>query len=127
MWKDFKAFINQGNVMDLAVGIIIGAAFGKIVSSLVDNIITPFLGILLKGINFSNLSYTFGNAEIKYGLFVQSVIDFFIISFSIFLFIRFLMKFKRKKEEEEVAEEPDSKEVLLTEIRDLLKEQQSEQ
>lgn len=127
MWKDFKAFINQGNVMDLAVGIIIGAAFGKIVSSLVDNIITPFLGILLKGINFSNLSYTFGKAEIKYGLFVQSVIDFFIISFSIFLFIRFLMKFKRKKEEEEVAEEPDSKEVLLTEIRDLLKEQQSEQ
>lgn len=124
MWKDFKEFINQGNVMDLAVGIIIGGAFGKIVSSLVDNIITPLLGILLKGANFTELSYTVGNAKIQYGLFIQNVIDFFIISFSIFLFIRLLMKFKRKEEEVEEEAEADPKEALLTEIRDLLKEQQ---
>lgn len=124
MWKDFKAFINQGNVLDLAVGVVIGAAFGKIVSSLVDNIITPFLGILLKGVDFSELSYTYHKAEIQYGLFIQSIIDFFIIAFSIFLFIRLLMKFKRKKEDVEI-EEPkvDPQEALLKEIRDLLKEQ----
>ncbi|MFD2208250.1 large-conductance mechanosensitive channel protein MscL [Virgibacillus halophilus] len=125
MWKDFKEFINQGNVMDLAVGIIIGAAFGKIVSSLVDYIITPLLGILMKGINFSELSYTVGNADIKYGLFIQNVIDFFIIAFSIFLFIRLLMRFKRKEEVVEEEAEIDPKEALLTEIRDLLKEQKN--
>src|SRR5690625_2917899 len=124
MWKDFKEFAFQGNVMDLAVAVVIGAAFGAIVNSLVENIITPIVGVLLNGIDFTGLSYTVGNAEITYGVFIQSIFDFLIISFSIFLFIRLLMKFKRKQEEEEEVEEP-TQEALLTEIRDLLKEQNS--
>ncbi len=124
MWNDFKAFIAQGNVMELAVAVVIGAAFGKIVSSLVDNIIMPLLGILLSGISFAHLKFSVGSAEVLYGEFIQSVFDFLIISFSIFLFIRLAMKFKRKKEEEP-EEETDPQEVLLTEIRDLLKEQQA--
>jgi large conductance mechanosensitive channel len=124
MWKDFKEFAFQGNVMDLAVAVVIGAAFGAIVNSLVENIITPILGVLLNGVNFTGLSYTIGNSVITYGVFLQSIFDFLIISFSIFLFIRLLMKFKRKKEEEE-EEETDVHEELLTEIRDLLKKQNS--
>lgn len=126
MWNDFKAFIAQGNVMELAVAVVIGAASGKIVSSLVDNIIMPLLGILLNGINFTHLKLTVGSAEVLYGEFIQSIFDFIIIAFSIFLFIRLLMKFKRKEEAEE-EEEVDPQEALLTEIRDLLKEQQSQQ
>ncbi|GGB59839.1 large conductance mechanosensitive channel protein MscL [Virgibacillus dakarensis] len=123
MWKDFKAFIAQGNVMELAVAVVMGAAFGKIVSSLVDNIIMPLVGILLNGIDFSNLKLKVGEAKILYGEFIQSIVDFFIIALAIFLFIRLLSKFKRKKNEE-VDEEPaiDQKEELLKEIRDLLKE-----
>ena len=121
MWKDFKEFAMQGNVLDLAVAVIIGAAFGQIVSSLVDDIITPILGILVGGIDFSGLAFTVGNANVTYGVFLQSIFNFLIISFSIFLFIRLLLKFKRKEEEEE--EEVDPQEALLTEIRDLLKEQ----
>jgi len=124
MWKDFKEFAFQGNVMDLAVAVVIGAAFGAIVNSLVENIITPIVGILLSGIDFTSLSYTVGNSEITYGVFLQSIFDFLIISFSIFLFIRILMKFKREKEaEREEEEETDVQEELLIEIRDLLKEQ----
>lgn len=125
MWKDFKAFIAQGNVMELAVAVVIGAAFSKIVTSLVDYIITPLLGILLNGIDFTNLKFTVGNAEVLYGTFIQSIFDFLIISFSIFLFIRLAMKFKRKEEEPE-EEEVDAQEALLTEIRDLLKDKISE-
>lgn len=124
MWKDFKEFAMQGNVMELAIAVIIGAAFSQIVTSLVENIITPLLGILLDGIKFTNLSFTVGNAKVTYGVFIQSIFDFFIISFSIFMFIRILMKLKRNKEEEEP--EVDPKEELLTEIRDLLKNQSSE-
>ena len=123
MWKDFKEFAFQGNVMDLAVAVVIGAAFGAIVNSLVENIITPIVGILLNGIDFTGLSYTVGNSEITYGVFLQSVFDFIIISFSIFLIIRLLMKFKREREEEREAEDSNAQEELLTEIRDLLKEQ----
>ncbi|MFC3041498.1 large conductance mechanosensitive channel protein MscL [Virgibacillus xinjiangensis] len=126
MWKDFKEFAFKGNVLDLAVAVVIGAAFGAIVTSLVENIITPTVGILLGGVDFTKLSLTVGSSEILYGNFLQSVFDFFVISFSIFLIIRVLMKFKREKEEEEVAaeeEEADVREELLTEIRDLLKEQ----
>ena len=121
MWKDFKEFAMEGNVLDLAVGVIIGAAFGKIVSSLVDSIIMPLLSIFTSENNVSNWSYTIGGAEIMYGDFLQSIIDFFIIAFSIFIFIRLLMKFKRHKDGE--VEEVTAEEALLTEIRDLLRQQ----
>ena len=121
MWKDFKEFAMEGNVLDLAVGVIIGAAFGKIVSSLVDSIIMPLLSIFTSENNVSNWSYTIGGAEIMYGDFLQSIIDFFIIAFSIFIFIRLLMKFKRHQDEE--VEEESAEEALLTEIRDLLRQQ----
>src|SRR5690625_2024773 len=104
MWKDFKEFIAQGNVLDLAVGIIIGAAFGQIVSSLVDNIIMPLIGIILGGVDFKGLQITIGNAHIEYGIFMQHILDFLIIAFSIFIFIRLINKLRRKlevKEEEE--------------------------
>ncbi|PAV29660.1 large-conductance mechanosensitive channel [Virgibacillus profundi] len=125
MWNDFKEFAFKGNVMDLAVAVVIGAAFGAIVTSLVDNIITPLVGIMAGGINFTSLSIQVGSSEILYGNFIQSIFDFLIVAFSIFLFIRLLMKFKRKKEEKEVVEEAEVnvQEELLTEIRDLLKEQ----
>lgn len=125
MWKDFKEFAFKGNIFDLAIGVVIGAAFGTIVSSLVENIMTPILGILLGGLDFSSLSYTVDDAEIKYGLFIQSIIDFLIVAGSIFVFLRVLMKLKLKPAEvvEEAPEEKplDIKEELLTEIRDLLK------
>ena len=126
MWKDFKEFAFKGNVLDLAVAVVIGAAFGKIVSSLVENIITPLVGLLLNGVKFTSLSFKYKETEILYGNFIQTVFDFLIISFSIFLFIRLLSKFKRQKEEVVVEEAPpvDTKEVLLLEeIRDLLKKQ----
>ena len=122
MWSEFKKFAMKGNVIDLAVGVVIGGAFGKIVSSLVDDLIMPLVGLLLGGIDFSGLSYPFGDTVIKYGLFIQTVVDFFIIAFSIFMVIRFLNRFKKKEEEAEVVAEVDKKEELLTEIRDLLRE-----
>ncbi|MEQ2526688.1 large conductance mechanosensitive channel protein MscL [Robertmurraya yapensis] len=121
MWNEFKKFAMKGNVIDLAVGVVIGTAFGKIVSSLVDNIITPLVGLLIGGIDFSKLSIPFGDAIIEYGLFIQNIVDFLIIAFSIFLFVRTLNKFKRKEEPKEVAPVVDQKEELLREIRDLLK------
>jgi large conductance mechanosensitive channel len=122
MWNEFKKFALKGNVLDLAVGVVIGAAFGKIVSSLVDNIITPLVGLIIGGINVSNLSYTLGSAELKYGLFLQNILDFFIIAFSIFLVIKGLSRFK-KKEQAAAPAKPDNKEALLMEIRDLLKQE----
>lgn len=121
MWEDFKAFAFEGNVMDLAVAVVIGAAFGKIVTSLVENIITPLIGMLFSGIDFTGLMLKVGDAEVLYGVFLQSVFDFFVIAAAIFLCIRLLMKFKRKEEVEE-EEEMEAQEALLTEIRDLLKE-----
>ena len=102
--EEFKEFISKGNVMDMAVGVIIGGAFGKIVSSLVENILMPLIGILLGGVNFSDLSATVGNAEVKYGIFLQSVFDFLIIAFVIFVMIKQISKVtdKFKKEEKEV-------------------------
>lgn len=122
MWNDFKEFAIKGNVIDLAVAVVIGAAFGKIVTSLVADLIMPTVGILLGGFSVEQLSYTFGDAELRYGAFLQSVIDFFIISFSIFMAIRVFSKlqFKRKATEEQPVVVLDSKEQLLTEIRDLL-------
>ena len=125
MWKEFKAFALKGNVLDLAIGVIIGAAFGKIVSSLVDDILMPLLGFLLGGLDLTQLEFPFGDAILKYGVFLQTVIDFLIVAFSIFLFIRGLNRFKRK--EEITASEPPApskEELLLTEIRDLLKQRQ---
>lgn len=124
MWNEFKKFALRGNVLDLAVGVIIGAAFGKIVSSLVDDIIMPLVGVLIgSGIDFSDLALPIGNAEIKYGAFIQTVVDFLIIAFSIFVFIRIINKrFRQKEEEVQAAPKVDKKEELLAEIRDLLKE-----
>jgi large conductance mechanosensitive channel len=124
MLNDFKAFIMRGNIFDLAVGVIIGGAFGKIVTSLVNDILTPLLGILLGGVNLSDLHWTLGDAPLMYGAFIQSIIDFLIISASIFLFIRFATKFKKQEKAEPPAEPvPTKEELLLTEIRDLLKKQ----
>ena len=120
--KEFIAFISKGNVIDLAVGVIIGGAFGKIVSSLVDDIIMPLVGVIIGGIDFRTLSITVGEANIAYGMFIQNVIDFLIVAACIFVFIKLLSKFKRKKEEQPVEPPKPSKEAeLLEEIRDLLK------
>lgn len=124
MIKEFKEFISRGNVMDLAVGVIIGGAFGKIVSSLVNDVIMPFIGMISGGLNFSEMSYAVGDATIAYGSFIQSVIDFFIIAICIFLIIKVLGKFKKKKKDEPAPAPPapSQEELLLTEIRDLLRE-----
>ncbi|MEK4313448.1 large conductance mechanosensitive channel protein MscL [Bacillus sp. FSL P4-0334] len=125
MWSEFKSFAMRGNIMDLAIGVVIGGAFGKIVTSLVEDIIMPLVGLLLGGLDFSGLAVTFGDAHIKYGSFIQTIVNFFIISFSIFIVIRTIGKLRRKKEAEEEAEEAketDQQTELLTEIRDLLKQ-----
>lgn len=125
MLKEFKEFALRGNVLDLAVGVIIGAAFGKIVTSLVNDIIMPLIGLLLAGIDFKDLSFTVGDATVLYGSFIQTIVDFLIVAFSIFLFIRFFNRFKRKEEEkvEEKVAVLSKEEEILTEIRDLLKAQ----
>ncbi len=131
MMKEFKEFAMKGNVVDMAVGIIIGSAFGKIVSSLVEDVIMPPIGVLVGGINFSNLAFTIKEASgdvpavvIGYGKFIQTTIDFVIIAFAIFIIIKRINALKPKEEElpEEPAK-PSTQEVLLTEIRDLLKKQ----
>jgi len=117
MWKEFRSFAIKGNVMDLAIGVVIGTAFSKIVSSLVEDLIMPLFAYFVVGVDFSSWSY----AKIEYGNFIQTIVDFFIISFSIFLVIRFLNKFKKKEEVKEETVTVDTKEELLKEIRDLLK------
>jgi large conductance mechanosensitive channel len=120
--REFKAFAIKGNVMDLAVAVIVGTAFGKIVSSLVDNVIMPVIGIFLGGIDFSGLTFGFGKTVLKYGVFLQSIVDFLIIALVIFLAVRAIGRFRRT-ESTVVAEKPAeiTDEVrLLTEIRDLL-------
>ncbi|MGG3448739.1 large conductance mechanosensitive channel protein MscL [Domibacillus aminovorans] len=125
MIKEFKEFAMRGNVIDLAVGVILGAAFGKIVASLVSDIIMPLIGLLLGGIDFSNLSITVGDAVVKYGLFIQTIVDFVIIAFSIFLFIKLFNKiYIREKKVEEAPPSLTKEEELLTEIRDLLQTKQ---
>ncbi|MDD4187273.1 MAG: large-conductance mechanosensitive channel protein MscL [Bacilli bacterium] len=120
MIKEFKEFISKGNVLDLAVGVIIGAAFSKIVSSLVADIIMPFFGVITGGIDFTSYSITWKEANINYGMFLQNIIDFLIVAFCIFMFIKIINKFR--KTEEDIKEEVKSEEViLLTEIRDSLK------
>lgn len=120
--KEFKEFISRGSVVDLAVGVIVGGAFSKIVTSLVNDVLMPIIGVILGGLNFSTLSIKFGEATIKYGAFIQNVIDFLIVSACIFCLIKFIEKFK-KKEEQKSEEKPkkDEQTILLEEIRDLLK------
>ncbi len=136
MLKEFKEFAMRGNVMDMAIGIIIGAAFGKIVSSFVNDVLMPPIGMLMGGVNFHELFYTLsgeqaatlaaakeaGAVTINYGSFIQTVIDFIIIAFVIFMVIRAMNNAKRKEEEAPKAPPaPPKQEVLLKEIRDLLK------
>ncbi|MGP7818311.1 large conductance mechanosensitive channel protein MscL [Niallia sp. 01092] len=121
MWKEFKQFAMKGNVVDLAVGVIIGTAFSKIVSSLVKDVIMPIIGIIIGGLDFTTLSITYKKANILYGQFIQTVFDFFIIAFSIFMVIKVINKFKKKEEIKEEVKKADAKEELLMEIRDLLK------
>ena len=123
MLKEFRNFIQRGNVMDLAVAVIIGGAFGAIVNSLIDDIIMPVIGVLLGGVDFTGLSIWVGNAVILYGNFIQAVINFLVIAFSVFLVVRSYNRLQ--KEEAETPEEPaepSAEEILLTEIRDLLQE-----
>lgn len=125
MWEEFKAFAMKGNVLDLAVAVIIGGAFGKIVSSVVNDILMPIIGLIIGGINFAALELQAGDAVIKYGAFLQSVLDFLIIAFSIFMIVKAITNFKKKEAAPPPVEEPavpSKEEVLLSEIRDLLKE-----
>ncbi len=127
MIQEFREFIRRGNVIDLAVAVVMGAAFTSIVNSLVDDIIMPLIGVLLGGIDFSSLSFTVGDAVILYGNFIQAVINFFIIALVIFFIVRGVNKANAmafgEEEEEEEEEEVPAEEQLLTEIRDLLAKQ----
>ena len=120
--KEFKEFVMRGNIFDMAVGVIIGGAFGTIVTSLVNDIIMPLVGVIIGGIDFTSLSITVGDAQVLYGNFIQAIINFLIIALCIFSVTKSMAAFK-KKEEEAPAEEPapDPQVVLLEEIRDLLK------
>lgn len=119
--SDFKSFISRGNVVDMAVGVIVGGTFGKIVTSLVNDVLMPLIGIILGGVNFEDLSIKVGEANVLYGVFIQTIIDFLIISFCIFLMVKLFESFKKKEEiKEEVVKKSDEA-VLLEEIRDLLK------
>jgi large conductance mechanosensitive channel len=121
--EEFKKFALRGNVVDLAVGIVIGAAFQKIVTSLVANIITPLIGLLLGGIDMTSLKITLGKAEITYGVFLQSIIDFLIVAFVIFVAIKLMNRLQQKEKEqpeEKKAVEPTEEVKLLREIRDAL-------
>lgn len=131
MIKEFKEFISRGNVVDMAVGVIMGSAFGKIVTSLVNDIIMPLVGVLIGGIDFTSLSFKIQKAEVKYGSFIQNIVDFLIVAICIFIFVKIINKLntidvlhKKKKEEATKEEVKKSDEVvLLEEIRDLLKKQ----
>ena len=127
--KEFKEFAMKGNVLDLAIGVIIGAAFGKIVTSLVNDVLMPPIGLIIGNLDFSSFVITLKDAvdktpaiTLKYGLFINHIIDFTIVAFTIFLLIKGVNKFRRKAEETSaVPPEPTKEELLLTEIRDILK------
>jgi len=121
MLQEFKEFAMKGNVVDLAVAVVIGAAFGKIVSSLVDNLVTPLVGMFMGGVDFSGLTYVSGEAVFGYGAFIQSIIDFTIVAFVIFMVVKAINKAQGPKEEEEAAPAGPTEVELLTEIRDSLK------
>lgn len=121
MLKEFKSFAMKGNVVDLAVGIVIGAAFGKIVSSLVADIIMPIVGLVVGGIDFTGLAVNIGEASVKYGKFIQSAVDFVIIAAAIFLVVKAINRMKREEAKPATPAAPPRQEVLLEQIRDLLK------
>lgn len=124
MINEFKEFIARGNVIDLAVGVIIGSAFTAIVKSLTNNLINPLIGIFLGRIDLSNLKISIGDATFKYGAFLNSVINFFIVAIVVFLLVKVINKVANNHpEEEDVEETPEASEQYLAEIRDLLKEQ----
>lgn len=119
--EEFKVFISRGNVIDLAIGVIIGGAFNTIVNSLVNDIFMPLIGIIIGGINFTGLVLKIGEASINYGLFIQNIINFLATAFCLFILVKFINKFHKKKEEPK-KEEPKKEEIILLEqIRDLLK------
>ncbi|OHW63215.1 large-conductance mechanosensitive channel [Andreesenia angusta] len=123
MLQEFKKFMLRGNVLDLAVAVVIGGAFNKIVTSLVENIIMPLVGIILGGRSFENLALEVGEASVKYGAFIQSIVDFVIIGASLFVIVKSFEKFQKKKEEAPApAPAPSNEEVILAEIRDILKQ-----
>ena len=117
MFKEFKKFISKGNVVDLAVGVIIGGAFGKIVSSLVNDILMPIIGVIIGGVNFSGLVLKIGDAKIAYGMFIQNVIDFIIIAFCVFIFVKIVNKLSDVTNKLEKKEETE-----LSVLKDILKE-----
>jgi len=123
MLKEFMDFVKKGNVLDLAVAVIIGGAFGAIVGSLVDDILMPLIGIIIGGVDFSDLAINVGNATLTYGNFIQALVNFLIIAFVIFMLIRQVKKLDKPAEAAPAAPpEPSAEEKLLTEIRDLLKQ-----
>ena len=124
MVSEFKEFAMKGSLIDMAVGIIIGAATGKMVSTLVENILMPLIGVFMGGVNFQELSIKVGDAAIGYGAFIQAMIDFIIIAFVVFMILKAINKMKESAAKEEAAAEPEADPAdvaLLTEIRDLLK------
>lgn len=120
MLQEFKSFAIKGNVVDLAVGVIIGVAFGKIVASLVEDVVMPLVGTVIGGVNFAGLALTIGSATLKYGKFLQTCLDFLIIAWAIFMVVKLI---NRLRKDEPAA--PPRQEVLLEEIRDLLKKGQA--
>jgi len=129
MWKEFKEFAFKGNVLDMAIGVIIGSAFGKIVTSLVSDLIMPAIGVVIGNVSFRDLKLVVGTVAadgtenaILYGSFLQNVFDFLVIAMCIFFFVKLINRFKTKREETEEVESGSSAEELLTEIRDLLKD-----
>jgi large conductance mechanosensitive channel len=124
MLKEFRDFINRGSVMDLAVAVIMGGAFGAIITSLVNDILMPLIGVITGGVNFAGLAIKFGEAAVGYGNFIQAIVNFLIISFCIFLLVRSINKMSKKPEAKPATPPPPPADVqLLTEIRDLLKSQ----
>ncbi len=120
--REFKTFLNRGNVLDLAVGVIIGGAFKSITDSLTNDILMPLLGLLVNRVSFSDLTLTLGSATIAYGSFIEAVLNFIIMAFAVFCIVKAFNRLHRKKEEAAPAPKPSQEELLLAEIRDLLKE-----
>ncbi len=121
MVKEFKEFISKGNVLDLAVGVIIGGAFGKIVSSLVSDVLMPIIGVITGGVDFTTLSITIKDASVNYGLFIQNIIDFLIVAFCVFIMVKLTNRFRKKEVVVEKKVTKSEEVILLTEIRDTLK------
>ena len=119
--KEFQEFAVKGNVIDLAVAVVIGGAFGKITTSLVNDVVMPFVGILIGGVDFAKLTIDVGDATIMYGNFIQAIVDFFIIALVIFIAVKMINTINKKEEEKKKEEKPSEEVVLLEEIRDLLK------